>query len=199
MFYTTLTRRGKAAAIAIVACVAAGAAGTAAVGAEYVIDGSHSMVVFKIGHLGVSNNYGRFNDISGTYTFDPANPGASSFDVTIRADSVDTHHADRDKHLRSPDFLNATEFPVIRLNSVSVKKKDDATLDVTAELTLHGVTKKIRFDLTHVGSAKSPFDDFRSGFETTFKISRSNYAMRHMVGPVGDEVVLMVNIEGIRQ
>ena len=133
-------------------------AGSVAMAAEnYKIDTSHSMVVFRVKHLGVSNNYGRFNDVTGTYSFDAENPGESSFDVKVKTESVDTHDAKRDQHLKSPDFFNAKQFPVIALKSKSVKKKGDNAFEVTAELSMLGKKKEIAFVLEHVGAGNDPW------------------------------------------
>jgi polyisoprenoid-binding protein YceI len=165
---------------------------------NYKIDPEHSQVIFRVEHLGVSHNYGRFNDISGNYSFDPEDPSSSSFEVTIKADSVDTHSERRDQHLKSPDFFNAKQFPAIQFKSKSVKQKDDG-LEATGQLTLHGVKRDVTVEIKHVGSGEDPWKNYRSGFVTTFAIKRSDFDMKFMMGPLGDEVTLMVNIEGIRE
>jgi len=165
----------------------------------YDIDPDHSMVLFKVEHLGVSNNWGRFNDISGKYTFDPADPGKVSFDVVIKADSVDTHSEKRDQHLRSPDFFNVKQFPVIELKSKSVKRADDGTYRVTADLTLHGVKKEVTLDVRYIGAGEDPWGGYRSGFESEFRVDRRSFGMNYMPGGLGDEVTVFVNIEGKRR
>ena len=164
---------------------------------KFDIDPVHSMVFFKVEHLGVSNNYGRFNDISGSYTFDEAKPAASSFDVTIKAESVDTHSDKRDQHLRSPDFFNAKQFPVITFKSKCIKKSGDKRYAATGTLQMHGVEKEITVDIEHIGSGDDPWGNFRSGFETVFTVKRSEFGMKYMLGGIGDEVTVHVNIEGI--
>ena len=165
----------------------------------YNIDGNHSMVVFKVNHLGVSNAYGRFNDIAGSFKFDPAAPAKSSIEITIKTESVDTHQERRDTHLRSPDFFNAKQFPVITLKSKSIKKNDDGTYEVAGELNLHGVKKDITVTATHVGSGEDHRGTYRSGFETTFTLKRSDFGMNFMPQGIGDDVTIMINVEGIRQ
>ena len=172
----------------------------AALAAEtYSIDPVHTAVLFKINHLGVSTFYGRFQDVKGTYTLDSENPAASSFDVTINAESVDTHNEKRDQHLKSPDFFNVKQFPVLTMKSKSVKKTGDKTMRVTADLTIHGVTKEIAFDVTQVGAGKDPYGGFRSGFDTSFTIKRSEYDVKFMPGGLGEDVTIIVSIEGVRQ
>ena len=166
---------------------------------KYEIDGSHSQVVFRVKHLGVSYNYGRFNDISGSYTFDPASPGQSSFDVTIKAESIDTHSEKRDQHLKSPDFFNAKQFPVIRLTSKSIKKSGENGFEAVGELSLHGVKKEVTVKIDYVGSGDDPWGNYRSGFEAKLVVDRTDFGMEYMPDGVGTEVTVMVNIEGIRK
>lgn len=166
---------------------------------KYALDGGHSMVVFRILHLGVSYNYGRFNDVSGSFTWDSAKPEASAIEITVKAESVDTGVADRDNHLRGPDFFDAKQFATIDFKSKKVEKAGEHGLKVTGDLSLHGVTKSITLDVTHVGSGKDPWGGQRIGFETKFTIRRSDYGMNQMLDLLGDEVTLMVGVEGVRQ
>jgi polyisoprenoid-binding protein YceI len=172
----------------------------AALAAEtYSIDPVHSAVLFRITHLGVSTFYGRFQDVSGTYVLDAENPAAAAFDVTIKAESVDTHNEKRDQHLKSPDFFNAKQFPVLTMKSKSVKKTGDKTMRVTADLTIHGVTKEVAFDVTQVGAGKDPWGGYRSGFDGSFTIKRSDYDVKFMPGALGEDVTIIVSVEGVRQ
>lgn len=94
-------------------------------GGGYKIDkeGQHAFVNFRIQHLGYSWLYGTFKDFDGTFTFDEKNPSADKVNVTINTNSVDTNHAERDKHLRSAEFLNVAKFPQATFTSTSVKKR----------------------------------------------------------------------------
>jgi polyisoprenoid-binding protein YceI len=182
-------------ALALVALAA-----PAALAAEtFAIDPVHSAVLFKINHLGVSNFYGRFQDVTGTYVLDADNPAASSLDVTIKAESVDTHNEKRDQHLKSPDFFNVKQFPVLTMKSKSVKKTGDKTFRVTADLTVHGVTKEVTFDATQVGAGKDPWGGYRSGFEGSLTLKRSEYDVKFMPGGVGEDVTILISVEGVRQ
>ena len=91
---------------------------------SYVVDHSHTSVIFGVSHLGFSFTYGRFNKVSGKFTLDPAKPEASSFTLTIDADSIDTNDAKRDNHLKAADFFNAGEFPVISFKSTKVVRQE---------------------------------------------------------------------------
>lgn len=170
---------------------------------EFAIDNSHTSVIFGVSHLGYSITYGRFNKLSGTFTLDAKGPEASTFQVAIDAASIDTNDAKRDEHLTGPDFFNAGEFPVITFKSTKVapRKTDTGiTLEVTGDLTMHGVTKPVTLELQKLGEGPGPGgNDFRTGFSGQAKLKRSDFGMTNMVGPVGDEVAITISIEGIRK
>jgi polyisoprenoid-binding protein YceI len=163
----------------------------------YKLDPVHSMVIFEINHFGVSNTYGRFNEPTGSFVMDD-DAGKMSFEASVPAANVDTNNAQRDTHLKSDSFFSAKQFPDITFKSTGVKKTGDKTFDVTGDLTLHGVTKSITVPLTLIGAAKTQAGD-RAGFGATFSIKRSDYGMTFMVGPVGDDVTLIINLEGVKQ
>lgn len=166
---------------------------------NYKIDSVHSFAVFKIKHFNVSYAYGRFNDISGSFALDEVDPGASSVQIEIKAGSIDTHVAKRDQHLKSPDFFNAKQFPVITFQSRQVKKAGAGTYEVSGNLNMHGVTRSLTMTMHQVGAGKDPRGIYRTGFDTSFTIKRSEYGMKYMLGGLGDDVILMFGIEGIRQ
>ena len=163
----------------------------------YTVDPSHSSIVFKVDHQGYSHVYGHFTDAEGKMTIDEKSPEKSSFEVSLKVDSVMTSSKKRDDHLKSPDFFNAKQFPTITLKSKSIEKNGDK-YDVTADLTLHGVTKQVNFTFTRLKTAKDQMGAMRTGGETSFKIKRTDYGMNFMTKPgdSGDEVELMVSIEG---
>ena len=167
--------------------------------ATYKLDGVHSMVIFRIKHLGVSYTYGRFNDVSGTVKWAGSNPAGASFDVTIKAASVDTNEPRRDQHLRGPDFFDAKQFPTIRFKSTNTEAGEGGAFKLTGNLTLHGVTQPITVTFQQIGEGKDPWGGYRAGFESTFKIKRSDFGMTKILNAAGDEVTLMVSLEGIRK
>src|SRR5437879_3709531 len=120
------------------------AVGPSARADEYVLDEAHSGVNFKISHIGLSWTFGRFKEVSGSCTLDAAAPAKSAFNLTIKADSIDTNNQKRDDHLKSPDFFNATQFPTITFKSTAVKPVEGG-LEVTGDFTMHGVTKAVTF------------------------------------------------------
>ena len=126
--------------------------------AEYVIDsqGAHAAVEFKIQHLGISWLNGRFNNFEGTFNYDEADPAASKVTVEIDAESVDSNHAERDKHLRSKDFLDVSEYPMAKFVSTSFEQGSDNTATMVGDLTLHGVTKPVTLAVTKMGEGDSP-------------------------------------------
>ncbi len=166
--------------------------------ADYVLDGSHTGVSFKASHIGLSWTHGRFNDISGTFSFDPEKVAASTFNLTIKVDSVDTGNAKRDEHLRAPDFFNAKQFPAITFKSTAVKAAKDG-YQVTGDLTLHGVTKPVTFLLTGGKTAEFPKGTQRIGFSTDLTIKRSDFGMDKMLEGIGDEVPISISFEGTKK
>ena len=161
----------------------------------FKLDPVHSQVVFQVEHMGVSKIFGRFNTIQGSFTLDD-DPSKVSFEATVPVESLDTGTAARDKHLKSPDFFNVKQFPDITFKSTAVKKTGD-NYELTGDLTLHGVTKSITVTLTKIGQAQVQGAE-RAGFDAQFTIKRSDYGMTFMMGPVGDEVSLMINLEGVK-
>ncbi|MEM7247795.1 MAG: YceI family protein [Acidobacteriota bacterium] len=166
---------------------------------HYDIDGGHSMAVFKIRHMGVANFYGRFNDVSGHYVVDQANPAASKVSVVIKADSVDTNSEKRDKHVKSPDFFDAIQFPTITFESSSAKAIGGGDLELRGKLSLHGVTRDLIIPVRFIGEGNDPWGGYRSGYEGTFTIKRSDYGMNELQGPLGDEVTVIISLEGVKK
>ena len=173
--------------------------GKGAAAAEYEIDieGMHAAVQFRIYHLGYSVLTGRFNDFGGTFTWDKDNPQDSSINVTIKTASIDSNHAERDKHLREADFLNVEKYPEATFKST--KYNGDATggtLD--GILTLHGVSKPITLDVKYIGEGDDPWGGYRAGFEGHVKLRRADFGMTYNLGPKSEEMDLDLYIEGCR-
>src|SRR5688572_2882039 len=168
--------------------------------AEYVIDGTgagmHSSVNFRASHIGISALWGRFNDVTGHFTYDPANVAASSIVVDINPASLDTNHEARDTHLKTSDYLDVEKFPAAGFVSTAITDKGDGKFGVTGNFTLHGVTKEISFDAVRTGEGDSPFGDYRAGFEGQLVIDLKDYGIN--VAPKS-ELSLWLAIEGIRQ
>ncbi len=129
---------------AVIAVVCSLFVGQSVFGAEtYVIDGAHTSIIFGVSHMGYSFTYGRFNEVRGGYVLDRENPAASQFQLTISAASLDTNQPKRDQHLKSPDFFNVKQFPVISFQStgVTVEQTEKGEIyNITGNLSMHGVT-----------------------------------------------------------
>lgn len=172
-----------------------------AMAADYQIDkqGQHAFVNFKISHLGYSWLYGTFKEFDGQFSFDAAKPEASTVRVTLKTASVDTNHAERDKHLRSDDFLNTGEHPTATFNSTSVKSTGEGRADITGDLTLNGVTKPIAINASFIGEGKDPWGGYRAGFEGTTSIKLADFGIKTNLGPASEEVTLTISVEGVRK
>ncbi|NWL76267.1 YceI family protein [Pseudomonas taiwanensis] len=171
-----------------------------AMAADYVIDkeGQHAFVNFKIGHLGYSYIYGSFKDFDGSFSFDEKNPEASKIKVTLKTASVDTNHAERDKHIKSGDFLNVSKNPTATFESTSVKSTGQGTADVTGNLTLNGVTKPVVIKAKFVGQGDDPWGGYRAGFEGATTIKLKDFAIQKDLGPASQEAQLIISFEGVR-
>lgn len=167
---------------------------------NFTIDPAHTAVVFKINHMGFSNVYGLFPGAEGKFTIDETKPEKSTLDLTIQTESVTTHDQKRDEHLKSPDFFNVKQFPTIAFKSSAVKKIDAKHYEISGQLTMHGVTKPLKFVFTRFNTGKDHMGTVRTGGETSFKIKRSEFGINFMNEPgrVGDEVELMISVEGTK-
>jgi polyisoprenoid-binding protein YceI len=170
--------------------------------ADYVIDTekAHAFIDFRIQHLGFSWLSGRFNDFTGTFSYDAEKPEASSIEVMINVASIDTNHAERDKHLRGEKFLNTDEFAQARFVSSGVDLKDEGLMIMHGQFTLHGVTQPLSIAVEHVGEGQDPWGGYRAGFsgETDFTIADYDIDVSKL-GPSSQDVYLSLSIEGIRQ
>ncbi len=166
-------------------------------GGAYAVDLVHSTVLFKCLHAGTSWSFGRFDDFSGDFQLDLAHPEKSRVQITIQTKSVNTNAKDRDEHLRGPDFFDVKQFPTATFVSTAVAKKGDKTYAVTGDLTLHGTKKSVTIDMEHTGSIDAPPPlGKRTGFYGTLKLPRADYGITYGQGMLGDDVELMLSIEG---
>src|SRR5579884_2090999 len=152
----------------------------------YTIDPMHSSVTFKISHLGLSWVHGRFDDVAGIFALDANDPSKCSFELTIKAQSVDTNNQKRDDHLRSPDFFNVKQFPQLTFKSTAVKATNGG-YEVTGDMTMHGVTKSVTFPLVGGRKAEFPRGMQRTGYSTEFVLKRSDFGMDKMLNAIGDD------------
>jgi len=195
-----MNKRQSRVLVCILAVISLGFFNNALFAADtYNVDTDHTYIMFRVKHLDVGYSYGRFNGPSGTFVFDESLPSNSSIEMQVKTEGVDTNVEKRDNHLRSPDFFNAAEHPVITFKSTSVKKTSSDSYAVAGNLTLLGTTRPISMVARDTGAGKDPWGNYRRGFETTFTIKRSEFGMNFMLGGVSDDVDITVSVEGIRQ
>ena len=169
--------------------------------ADYEVDtkGAHAFVQFKIQHLGYSWLLGRFNTFEGNFSYDKAAPEKSEIEIVIETNSIDSNHAERDKHLKGADFLNVEEFPKAVFKSTGFDVKDDGNAIVTGIFMLHGVKKTISFPVEKIGEGKDPWGGYRAGFAGKTRLKLSDYGITYNLGPASTHVEIELHIEGIRQ
>jgi len=169
--------------------------------ADYVVDtqGAHAFVQFKVSHLGYSWLHGRFNTFSGEFSYDSANLAAAKIKLDIDTKSVDSNHAERDKHLRSGDFLNVDKHPKASFVSTKVVPGADGKFDLVGNFTLNGVTKEVVIAATKTGEGKDPWGGYRAGFHGTTSIKLSDFAIKNILGPASETVYLDLVVEGVRK
>lgn len=165
----------------------------------YRIDPLHTSVLLKTNHLGFSNVYIRVHDVAGEFTFDRENPQESSVTVTMKADSVDGFDPKFNEHLRSADFFDAANFPVITFASKEVKVTGENTAVIKGDLTIKGLSQPALLSVTFNKTGENPFTkDYRTGFSATGRIKRSDYGITYALPAVADEVGVIIETEGIR-
>lgn len=180
------------------AAVSVAALSATASAETYQIDLAHSAVTFETGHLGVSRLPGRFNEFTGTYTWSNSNPSENAVEIEIQTASIDTNHTDRDKHLRSPDFFNAKQYPTITFTSTGYEGDENGGV-LTGELTMHGVTQTVEWNVEKTGEGDDPWGGYRQGFVASTELMRTDFGIDYFVPSVPDETELTIFIEGIRQ
>jgi polyisoprenoid-binding protein YceI len=174
---------------------------TAATAADYVVDtkNAHASVNFRIKHLGFSWLAGRFDKFTGTFSYDDKNPDASKVKIEIDTTSVNSNHAERDKHLRAADLLDTDKFPTATFESTSVKASSPEKATISGKLTLHGVTKDVVIEAQRVGGGKDPWGGYRDGFTGTTTLKLADFGISRDLGPFSKEVELTLDVEGIKK
>jgi polyisoprenoid-binding protein YceI len=181
-------------ALTLVASLPARAADT------YKADPVHSTAVFRIKHANTANFYGRFNAPGGTFVLDESDLTKSTFAVELQSGNADTGNEKRDAHLKSPDFFNAKQYPSITFKSTAVQKGDQPNvLQVTGDLTMHGVTKSVTVPVELTGKGEFPPKVLRAGVEATLVVKMSDFGIKGMPGALSDEVKVIVSLEGVKE
>lgn len=162
----------------------------------YKIDAVHSQIGFKIRHL-VAKSSGRFTKFEGAITVDAKDIAKSKVEVTIDAASINTDNEARDKHLRGADFFEVDKFPTITFKSTAVKEVEKGKLQVTGDLTMHGVTKSITFPITNAGTraGMKPGSVVAGFIDGALKINRNDFGIKTYPGVLGDDVEISLDIE----
>ena len=170
----------------------------------YTLDPSHTRIGFVARHAMVTKVRGAFNSFEGTAVLYGDDPAASTARVTIEAASIDTRNSQRDDHLRSNDFLAMEEFPHITFVSTGARQVDEATFELTGDLTIKGVTKPVAIPFTYEGAATDPFGNLRVGFEGSVTVNRKDYGITWNAALetggvlVGEKVTLEFEVSAIK-
>ncbi len=169
------------------------------------LDAAHSTAEFKVKHMMISNVRGKFTGISGALTLDEADVTKSSVEATIDATTIDTGDAQRDAHLKSAEFFDADKFPKLTFKSASVKSKGNGELAVSGDLTIHGVTRPVVFDVEGpTAPAKDPWGNTRVGLSGTAKINRKDFGLTWNAALetggilIGEEVTITLDVEFVK-
>jgi polyisoprenoid-binding protein YceI len=184
--------------LSLVASLALAAMAVAQAG-NWKIDPMHTSAQFSVRHLGVSTVRGAFTKVSGSATFDPADPSKTMLDATIDATSVDTRVEMRDNDLRSPNFLDVQKYPTITFHARHTQASGPGKLQITGDLTVHGVTKEVVLDVDGPSAQmKDPWGNQRIGASATTKINRKDFGVNGAPGVVGDEITITIDAEMIQ-
>jgi polyisoprenoid-binding protein YceI len=163
---------------------------------EYTFDPTHTQVEFTYNHLGFSNITGRFDTVEGSFIYDPENPSASSARATIQVDSLDAGVDKLDEHLKSADFFDAATFPTAEFKSTRVEATGEGKLRMSGELTIHGVTRPVDFEVTLNKVGEHPMRKVpAAGFDAHTTIKRSDFGVGGYAPAVSDEVRIEITVE----
>jgi polyisoprenoid-binding protein YceI len=193
----TMPRRFAILSVTFLSSWVFAAANTSRAADEYKYDPVHSSISFKARHLDISWIHGRFNEAEGKFVIDRKDPTKSSFELIIKADSVDTANKARDEHLRQPDYFDTKQFPTIEFKSTSVKAVKGG-YEVTGDFKMHGKSKKVTINLQ--GGKEVEWRDKKVvGFSTEIALKRSDFDFdKSQIGLIGDEALIYIDCEGTR-
>lgn len=169
--------------------------------AEYTLDPDHTSVNFKIRHL-LSWVNGSFKSFEGSFVYEAGKPETWTVKATAQADSIDTSVAARDKHLKSKDFFEVETYPTLTFESTKVTDVTEKGFKLEGNLTLHGVTKPVVFDVETLGEVKDPWGNELAGFTATTTVNRKDFGLTWNKAVetgqllVGEEVVITLEVSG---
>jgi len=165
------------------------------------VDKSHTHINFTARHMMISKVRGEFTDYDITVNFDENNLTATTIDVAIRADSINTRDAQRDTHLKSPDFLNAEQYPVLTFKSKRVIQDSPNRGRLVGDLTIRDVTREVTLDVEYAGVANTPWGGTNAGFSGKTTINRKDWGLNWNVALeaggwlVSDQVTIEIELE----
>jgi polyisoprenoid-binding protein YceI len=170
---------------------------------DYVLDPSHTRIGFSARHAMVTKVRGQFDEFEGTAHVDTQNPAASTISVTIQAASVTTGNAQRDGHLKTPDFFDVENYPTLTFASTDIER-DGTDWNVTGDLTINATTKPVTVVFEETGTARDPFGNLRAGFEGSVAINRGEWGLAFNAALeaggvlVSDKVTLEFDVSAIQ-
>jgi polyisoprenoid-binding protein YceI len=163
------------------------------------IDPAHSAAQFAVRHMGISTVRGEFKKVSGSASYDPADPTKTQLEATIDATTVDTRVDMRDNDLRGPNFLDVQKYPTITFKSKRTDSAGPGQLKITGDLTIHGVTKEVVLDVDGpTAPVKDPRGNFHMGASATTKISRKDFGVNGAPTMAGDEISITIDTELVK-
>jgi len=171
---------------------------------SWQVDKSHSHINFTVRHMMISKVRGEFTNFDATIAFDENNPTNTTVDVTIYADSINTRDAQRDGHLRSPDFLSAAEYPIITFKGKKVEQFGEDRGRLTGDLTIRGVAREVALDVEYSGLMKNPFGGVSAGFAAKTTINRKEWGLTWNVALetggwlVSDQIAIEIDLELVK-
>lgn len=172
---------------------------------SYSIDTAHTLVQFSVRHMMISKVRGQFEKFSGTVDLDETNPANTTLEIQVETASVNTREAQRDGHLRSPDFFNSEAFPTMVFKSIRVEVVDSIHANLFGDLTIRDITKPLKLEVEFSGKAKSPWGKTSYGFTASGRINRKewdltwNQALETGGILVGEEIEIGIELELIQE
>lgn len=169
------------------------------------LDSAHSVAEFKVKHMMISNVKGQFTKLKGSVTLNEGDVTRSEVEASIDANSISTGEAQRDAHLKSADFFDVEKYPTLSFKSTQIRRAGDGELKVSGDLTIHGVTRNVTFNVEGpTAPGKDPWGNTRIGLSATTKISRKDFGLTWNAALetggilVGDEVTITLDVQFVK-